>query len=197
MLCCWRLRCFGTRSYSNSGFRAKVRHLLEHGMMRLKVLLCLALTVSLGHSETRWCEVTGVSDDSKLTYPPIAKAARVSGAVIGRVQFVPGRGVTGFQPVFGPPMLAHYAGEQLKSWSLRTPAQGDEPCQTLLVATYHLMEATSEAGSPVIRAEPGVLKASVEAAPVILSDPAFQVEPGFGIRYLLRRMRRLFAGHSA
>jgi hypothetical protein len=166
-------------------------------MIRTGVLLCLALTARLSDSETRWCEVTGVSDDSKVTYPPIAKAARVSGAVIGRVLFVPGGGVTGFQPIFGPPMLAHYAGEQVKSWALRTSAQGDEPCETLLIVTYRFIAPASEAGPPLITAEPGVLKVSVEGIPLALSgDPEIQIDRS-GFRYLWWKVRRLLAGHSA
>ena len=89
-------------------------------------------------AEPRWCEVTGRAAGDTLAYPPIAKAARVSGIVVSRMVYSTSGKVESVERVFGPMMLAASVEQQLKNWTVQTRATGDQPCETLVIAEFRL-----------------------------------------------------------
>ena len=133
------------------------------------LLLSLLWFVPLGHAETRWCQVTGNAPSDKIVYPPIARAARVSGPVMGRITFTPAGRVTNLEVIRGPVMLARSASEQFKSWTFQTTARGEEPCMTLVILEFSLGYFPRIPPQPQ---SPSVLRLFIEAEPLILSDPA-------------------------
>lgn len=108
--------------------------------MKRILLLVVVILASAGaaSAETRWCDLTGHGPQDGVVYPPIAKAARVSGLVMGYLKFTPDGKVTGFDPIQGPAMLRESLRQQLSTWTLQTRATGTEACQTLVVGDFRL-----------------------------------------------------------
>jgi len=102
------------------------------------ILLGLAMCPWFSVAETRWCQVVAVGPGNKLSYPDIARRARVSGVVQSRMTFSTNRTVLSIDRVSGPTLLGDLLKQQLKSWKIKTNVEGDEPCQTLVVATFNL-----------------------------------------------------------
>src|SRR5579871_6391114 len=105
------------------------------------LLLCAALTGS-ARADTRWCSVTSLGEKQNLFYPPIARAARVHGVVLGRVIYLPNGGLQSYEKISGPGMLSDSLNRQLKEWTFNTNAKGDEPCQTLIIAEFSLDDSS-------------------------------------------------------
>jgi hypothetical protein len=105
---------------------------------RLVLVLALVSLAALCHAEPRWCAVTGRDSSNKFFYPPVARAARVSGIVVGRLFFLPDGKMQKFEPISGPSMLAGMLDEQLGVWTLRTDVSGSELCQTIVIAEFDL-----------------------------------------------------------
>lgn len=147
------------------------------------MLLVLSVT-TLGHAEARWCSISGLGPSDAMPYPAIARAARVYGVVVGRIQFRPSGTVTGFDPVFGPPMLTKAVANQVKKWTITTKAAGQEPCQALAIFKFSLdkPECCQPAPSPAISTQnpqrsheisrsSGILSLSIRGETVCLCDP--------------------------
>jgi hypothetical protein len=117
------------------------------GADRLKraILTLFVLTVltPLCHAEARWCSILAVGASDTMPYPPIARAARIDGVVVGRVQFLPSGAVSGFKPVFGPPLLTKAVTNQTRTWTIKTNAVGREPCESLAVFKFSLDQSGS------------------------------------------------------
>ncbi|HZD78001.1 MAG TPA: energy transducer TonB, partial [Acidobacteriaceae bacterium] len=79
------------------------------------ILFAMALLVSACRAETRWCDVTGHGDGDKLVYPPIARAASISGTILARVTYSPEGEVKDVTVVSGPRLLATPVATQLKT----------------------------------------------------------------------------------
>ena len=97
-------------------------------------------------------------------YPAIARAAHISGTVIGRVHFSTTGKVEGFEVVSGPVMLARAVGDQIRSWTLHSDSSGDESCQTLFVASF----TVGEEPPITFRNSAGLFAVSVHAEQLIL-----------------------------
>ena len=126
-------------------------------------------------AETRWCAVRLDAAKDKLNYPPIARAARVSGVVIGRMMFRPTGEVVGFEKVSGPELLFAPTREQMKQWTVATNVQGGELCQSLAVISFTVGDEDDTPNQPQTASD-GLLRISVHAEPltlnVTISDPA-------------------------
>ncbi len=145
-------------------------------MKTLGILILLTLLVPNCKAEARWCDIVGHGDNDKLIYPPIARAAHVSGTVLLRVTYTQQGQPTDVAYVSGPRLLARYAGEQLKTWHLTTTASGAGLCQSLAILDFRFVSGNP---SPTRLPEPesgSIFRISVEAtAPIVeyaRSDPA-------------------------
>lgn len=148
-------------------------------------------------AEPRWCSVAGKDLSNKFIYPPIARAARVSGVVLSRMIYSPSGKVLEVQPVSGPRLLSNLLTAQLIEWTVKTNVPGDELCQTLVIAEFRLHDSYAAPPVPVPQPEPpSILRLLAEADPipteVVISDPgplrgwtALRVKFGY-------RLRRVF-----
>ncbi len=98
-------------------------------------VLVVAASGSCG-AQVRWCLVTGTGAQDTLPYPPIARAANVTGTVIERVTFTPAGNVLGVEVVLGPKLIAEPVSHHLKDWQFHTDATGTQSCQVLVVADF-------------------------------------------------------------
>ena len=73
-------------------------------------------------------------------YPPIARAAHVSGPVVVRLVVSSSGAVTSATPISGPPMLQSAAGDAAKKWTFHPLQVGTQPTTFTvdLTATYTL-----------------------------------------------------------
>jgi len=134
--------------------------------MRL-VLLMLALSTTAA-GQTRWCNVTDFG--KTLVYPPIARAAHVSGLVSLRVTYERNGKVTNVETISGPVMLVNSATGQIKQATIGTDAPGAEPCESLFILDYQLDDGKLPplAPSPIV---PGIFRNTIRAYTLVLSDP--------------------------
>ena len=116
------------------------------------MLLALAFTAE---AEPRWCSVTGRGPNDKFIYPPIARVARVSGVVLGRLEFLTNGKVVDFNPGSGPRLLADSIKAQLSPWTLQTDATGGEGCQALVIAEFDEGDSGPQDSTAKITYEPG------------------------------------------
>ena len=137
------------------------------------ILVVVILLAAACRAEARWCDVLGHDDSDKLTYPPIAKAARISGTVLARITYTPQGDVKDVTSVSGSPMLARPVATQLKTWHLKTNASGEDLCQSLAIIDFRI---GSPASSSVRQsASGGMFRVSVVGEQLVLytiSDPA-------------------------
>lgn len=146
-----------------------------HRLVFSGVLIAFALTCG---AEPRWCAVVGHGPKDKVSYPPIARYARVTGVVLGTVTYIPNGAVASFESISGPRLLSDSLGRQLAGWTLNSDAFGNEPCRSLVIATFLIDERSPAESSAKIRYESGsVLRLSVDTFPpppldVSISDPA-------------------------
>lgn len=132
----------------------------------LSILFVLGLAASFCRAETRWCSIVGRDSNDILTYPPIARAARVQGFVVSRIQFLPSGSVNHVETISGFPLLTESLASQIKEWTLKTDAPGEEPCQTLVVADFRLIDGYSQYAERHAKpVAPSVLEINVEVEP--------------------------------
>jgi hypothetical protein len=137
------------------------------------ILFVVMLFAGVCRGEARWCDITGHADSNKLFYPPIARAANVSGTVLARITYTSQGDVKDVISISGPPMLAKFTVAQIKDWHMKTNAAGEDLCQSLVIVEFHI---GSDVAPPVTPPQPGsIVRLSVETQPLILysiSDPA-------------------------
>jgi hypothetical protein len=148
---------------------------------RLYIALTFILICPLTKAETRWCTI---SHTGKLVYPPLGRAAHVSGVVIQRINFTTAGSLLNVETISGPQLLAISTADQMKNWHLTTDAAGDEPCQSLILVRYmiHFEDPPPTENLPTT---PGMLQISVDAPVLVISDPA-------GTIRITRKRRFLF-----
>ena len=134
------------------------------------ILFVVALLVPACRAEARWCDVIGHGDSEKLTYPPIARAARVSGIVLAQITYSAQGDVQEVATISGPPMLAKFVSLQLRSWHLKTNASGSDPCQSLAIIEFRLVTDDKPAGSRSQPTPASILRISVEAVAIVLTN---------------------------
>jgi hypothetical protein len=151
-------------------------------------------------AEARWCSIVGRGPNDSLYYPPIARAAWVHGTVLSRILYWPTGKVKDLEPISGPVMLSNAMGEQMKGWTIRTDASGNELCQTLVIADFRLHDPPYPTkDGPAVILQPSVLRLSVEAEGLIISDPAAYLDRNLLHRvgyFLKRTISRIFAPGS-
>lgn len=136
-------------------------------------LFFVVLLMPACRAETRWCDVIGHGDSDKLTYPPIARAARVSGIVLAHITYSPQGDVQEVVNISGPPMLAKFVSVQLRSWHLKTNASGNDPCQSLAIIDFRLVTDDTLGEPPPQPISGSIIRLSIEAQPPpCLCDPA-------------------------
>lgn len=163
------------------------------------ILVAIALT-GTAHAEPRWCSTAGKDPTNKFIYPPIARAARVTGVVLLRMEYVPNGKVVRIEPISGPRLLSDTLADQLMDWTMRTDASGDQPCVTLVIAKFTMAGLGQQSpGEATIEGLPSILRLSAEAEPmtidVVIEDPApirgfkrFRSEVDWRIRRLVDKV---------
>ena len=135
--------------------------------MRFVLLILMLSTAAVG--QTRWCNVTDFGN--RFVYPPIARAAHVSGLVSLRVYYERTGKVTAVETIGGPVMLVNSATEQIKKVAIGTNAPGIEPCESLFLFDYQIDDGTLP---PLVQTPtvPGMYRGTIRAYVIVLSDPA-------------------------
>jgi hypothetical protein len=149
-------------------------------MRRPILLILIAVACVLPCSaQTRWCSVAGRGPQDTIVYPPVARAARVTGLVMGYLKFTPEGKVTEFEPIQGPAMLRESLKRQFSTWTLQTNAAGSELCQTLVVAKFEFCDhgvpcedGPSCSTESVVSFEPSILRIQTRSQIVWICDPA-------------------------
>jgi hypothetical protein len=116
-------------------------------------------------AQTRWCSVSWKLSGDSLYYPPIARAASVTGTTIERITFTPNGSVLSVDPVLGHPLIAKPIATQLNKWSIKTNDQGNQPCQALVVVTFSFGDSESYAEAWTALS---TVKVSIQAKPLVL-----------------------------
>ena len=139
--------------------------------MQLKTILQLlslfaGIPVSAQAVEPHWCSFHGFSNPHPLSYPPIARLARVQGQSILRLTYTADGKIEGIEALFGPQLLNSLLIQQLNDQTVLTKDQGLDKCMSLLIISSHLegsqepLENKSEQAPPTsiwrvtLRAEP-------------------------------------------
>lgn len=174
--------------------------------MRMRTLITavfLMIGPLLVCAEPRWCTVTGRAPNDTFFYPPIARAARVHGVVLGELVFETDGKAVRFEPISGPRLLSDTlmvpSSSSLNS-AMTSVSQRSSPCASVLSVQTPLPE-------PLVRPEPGsVLRLSIETETepilldVVISDPAplrgFKLLRAEVKWKLKRAFRWLFNSHS-
>lgn len=144
--------------------RAKIRFVL---------LGAIAMVGWSCSAQVRWCSITGKGKSDNILYPPIARAAHMSGTVVSRMTYSPAGKVIGLDTIFGNPLMATSANGQMKSWTIRTDATGAELCQSLVVINFVIGE--TESVEQIANTPPTITRIDIQTHPVVLSDPAFTI----------------------
>ena len=146
---------------------------MKLGRPRIRLAFLALVLPGYAYAETRWCSV-GVRDMPKggIVYPPIARAAHLTGTVIERVTFTPGGDVLEVDTVLGPKLIAEPVGNQLRTWRLTTNAQGAEACQALVIADFAFDDQPLAAA--VVKGS-SLYRVSVRIVSIVLDDPMYGV----------------------
>jgi hypothetical protein len=153
--------------------------------------MILGSIASLSQAEPRWCSITGRASSDTLIYPPIARAARVSGVVLSRVIFSPAGKVENVESISGPAMLADSVAQQLGKWTFRTTAQGDELCEAIVISEFRLGDLDNPLPEQSIpAAPPGLLRIRIDAETYVISCPGGTViwTPASYLRYKIKQV---------
>ena len=116
------------------------------GIAHSATALLLVAGASLLHAQSAPCGLTSMTETSHPVYPPIARAAHVSGTVILLARFGQDGTATGATVVSGPPMLKGAAVDFVKGWRANAYT-GPRECP--IAVTFSLAGAPSaECGTP-------------------------------------------------
>jgi TonB family protein len=121
------------------------------GIARSAIALLLLASASLLHAQPTPCGLTSITEQSQLVYPPIARAAHVSGTVILLTRFDTQGVPVHINVLSGPPMLQRAALDFVKNWRAN---QYGGPRECPLVVNFNMIEGNTpvcsdqEAGSP-------------------------------------------------
>lgn len=129
-------------------------------------LLFFVLSTTAAFAQPNTCGgLTLVIDGAQPVYPPIARAAHVTGMVIMLVSFKTTGEADTVQIVSGPPMLRQAATDYVKSWKANTYS-GPRTCP--IVITFNLDKGD---GSPqsLVRSDPQHVAIN-SYAPVLYSN---------------------------
>ena len=89
-----------------------------------------------------------------------------------RMIYVPNGKVVRFEPISGPQMLSASMQSQLSDWIVKTDATGDELCETLVIADFHLSDSIDHSQDATkVDIEPSIFRISAESETICLCDP--------------------------
>jgi hypothetical protein len=149
----------------------------------LVVTCLLAATVSLSQAQSAPCGITQTPTADTKFYPPIAKAAHVSGQVILLARFDHEGNSTVSQILSGPAMLRPAAKTYIES-SRGMPSAGSRECP--IIVTFKLADATGcqmapEPANPFIQIDPQHV--FINGQVMMICDPAATItrKKRFGI----------------
>jgi hypothetical protein len=121
------------------------------------------------HADVPWCNAMSKNDASIPVYPPIARAAHVSGAVVALVTIDARSETSDVAPLSGPVLLSSYLVKALKSWKFVSSDTNQKLCQGLVIVDFRLDTQAKSYTSPSV---PNIVRFNVEAMSLIISDPA-------------------------
>lgn len=107
-------------------------------------LLCAAAIMSAAHAQLASCGVTSIQESTPLVYPPIARAAHISGTVVLLARFDLTGKVTNAKPLNGPLMLQGAAIDYVNHWEANA-STGPRECP--IVVTFRVIGVEAECGS--------------------------------------------------
>jgi len=147
----------------------------------LAIVMALTAAAVAANAEPRWCSITGKGPNDKVLYPPIAKAARVEGVVLSRIIYKPNDKVVNMEAISGPVLLSRYLAGQMTDWTVMTNANGEELCETLVIAKFHINQpdgcssAPEQEPKPMDMSTPSILRLELSASPVPICDPGADI----------------------
>ncbi len=97
-----------------------------------------ALSSSELFAQTSWCSYAVRIEAPLITYPPIARAAHVSGVVIGKLILSDEGVVQDFVTLSGPAMLVDRVSKEVKNWKFKQQQSAEHSCQALLIVGFTL-----------------------------------------------------------
>jgi TonB family protein len=104
----------------------------------------MSLALSAAHSQSASCGLTSIQESTPLNYPPIAKAAHVSGTVVLLATFDLTGKVTNVKPISGPLMLQGTAIDYVKRWQANS-STGSRECPVAVI--FRVVGVAAECGS--------------------------------------------------
>ncbi len=162
----------------------------------LPVSLILIAVACGGRAEPRWCSLSGRDPSNKFFYPPIARAARVSGVVLSHLIYTPNGNVQRVEPISGPRLLSDSLAGQLMDWTVKTDAVGTELCQTLVIAEFRIVDENNDSTSVETKPKAGtaILWLSVKVEhPVLIDTVIIDPAPLKGFRLFRSEVKWRFS----
>ena len=143
---------------------------------RLSIVFGLLLLATACPAETRWCNTIKLLPEDKLLYPPIARAARISAVMIGRVIITSAGKISDIEIVAGPVLLTDPSSKQIREWRVTSDATPSNPCLGLVIAGFSIDEYASEKRKTWFGGPPNIVQISIVTTQLVLDsiseDPA-------------------------
>jgi len=129
-----------------------------------------AATTPLLHAQSASCGISSITETAQPAYPPIARAAHVSGKVILLVNFGRDGRPLNIRVLSGPPLLQHEAIEFVKTWQAND-FTGPRECP--VVISFELTDKYSCGVPPEARCfrREDTQHFVVLGTPLVISDP--------------------------
>jgi TonB family protein len=108
----------------------------------LSVLVCAPALCQGSTAELPWCAAAIPQERSAPLYPPIAKAANITGTIIGRLSLSEQGNVTGFEVVSGPEMLRHTVVSEVQKWKFQPQSSEPRSCEILVIVNFTIGQDT-------------------------------------------------------
>jgi hypothetical protein len=121
------------------------------------------------------CTLEGLSEGKSPDYPPIARAAHVSGVINAVVNFDKDGKPNSVTNMSGPEILKKPTKDYLLSWKIPPlPSYLHDSCHSNLMLEYFLGDPT-ETTSPTIVTKADATHILIESSPALLVDPAVEI----------------------
>jgi TonB family protein len=134
----------------SASLQTRLAHPFAHlakgwGLVRgASALLGMSLALCAAHAQSANCGLTSIQDSTPPNYPPIARAASVSGTVVLLATFDLTGKVASVKPVSGHPMLQGAAIDYVKHWQANS-STGPRECP--VAVTFRMVGVQAECGS--------------------------------------------------
>jgi len=130
-------------------------------------LLCLATAVARAQSAP--CGLASITESSPLSYPPIAKAARIEGNVILLATFERDGSVSATKLVGSPSNISRFLGEAasnyVRGWRAN-PYSGSRQCP--VVVRFAIGKVSDDPKTSFIRTDPQHVQITAEVRPTFV-----------------------------